>query len=199
VADRLAGEKAASKKNPKVPNGYVLTDWSEPSPIASVPQPGLAFIASAKPASNAASEPEAEVVVKSLDNVNAAELAFRNFFTRGSVLNATRQAQVLWSSLFQIDPDEPQESPEFDFLTGLTLVDLDGGEQLSSKNRALLAPARAIFMDSTGRMRMHNELTDLKEIRQFQMILKADAQAERMRRQERNDDRGGEGRRGRRG
>jgi hypothetical protein len=200
VADRLASEKAKSTKNPKSPNGFVLSEWSDPSPIATVPQPGLAFIASAKPATTANSEPEADVVVKSLDNVNAAELAFHNFFTRGSVLNATRQAQVIWSSLFQIDPEEPQESPEFDFLTGLTLLDLDGGDQLSSKNRALLAPARAIFMDSTGRMRMQNELTDQKEIRQFQGILKADAEAERMRRNEGNDDRGrGEGRRGRRG
>ena len=51
------------------------------------------------------------------------------------MLNFVQKAKIIWSTLYKIDPEEPQDSPQFNFLTGLTLVDLDGGEQLVSKNR----------------------------------------------------------------
>jgi hypothetical protein len=208
VTERLEKEKAAfAKANPKkTPRSlmYRMSEWSEPSPTIVVPQPGLAYIATAKPASanNVNAEPEAKVVIKSLVAAYAAEIALSDFFTRGSVLNRSQHAQIIWSSLLKPDPDEPQpESPSFDFITGITLVDFDGGEQMTSKNRNLLAPARALVMDSSGRLRLKNELDDQKSVRQFDMIMQ-ESEAAARRERERGDDRrggryGGEGGRGR--
>jgi hypothetical protein len=194
VQDRVHKEKAESKKKPPMPKGYRLTDWSEPSPVAVVPQPGLAFIASAKPAnaSNPNAEPEAKLVVKSLDRDNAAEVAVQDGFIRGTVLNLSRHAQVIWSSLYKVDMEKPTESPVFDMLTVLTLLDFEGGESLGRK-KDLTAPARALMMDSAGRMTIQEELTDKKGIRQFEAILKASELAAKQERTMRNEGGGGRG------
>jgi hypothetical protein len=171
---------------------YRMTEWSEPSPIAVVPRPGLTFIAQTKDVGGA--EPEARLIIKSVDSVNAAEVAMDNWFPRGSVLNFSQKAKIIWSTLYKIDPEEPQESPEFDFLTGLTLIDLDGGDQLTSKNRNLTAPARALMMDSSGRLVMQNELAQEKTIREYDFIVKQDAEAARRARAMEDGRGGGTGR-----
>jgi hypothetical protein len=153
-----------------------MSEWSEPSPVAVVPEPGLIFIAQTKDVASA--EPEARLIVKSVDSVNAAEIAHNNWYARGSVLNFAKQAQVIWSSLYKVSAEEPTESPLFRFLTGLTLVDVDGGEQMT-KNRKLLAPARMLMMDSAGRLRMQNELDESKTVRSFDYIMQQSADADR--------------------
>ncbi|MBA3482893.1 MAG: hypothetical protein H0T51_13880 [Pirellulales bacterium] len=175
------------------------TEWSEPSPVAVVPQPGLIYLATAKPPSqsNLNAEPEARLVIKSLDSTDAAEVALGDWFTRGSVLNRSQKAQIIWSSLFKVDPAEPQESPVFDFITGLTLVDFDGGDEMTDANRKLLAPARAIVMDSSGRLRLRNELEDEKSVREYDLIMKASEEASRRERDRGNERRGGRGEGGR--
>ncbi|MCC6493026.1 MAG: hypothetical protein IT424_08390 [Pirellulales bacterium] len=193
VTARLSKEKADRKGKP---NGYLLTEWSEPSPVAVVPREGLIYVASVKPG-NQNSEPEARLVVKSLDADLAAEVAISEFFPRGSVINRERQAQVIWSSLYKPDPENKEESPTFDFLSGLTLLDFEGGESLTSKNRELLAPARALVMDSAGRMRLQNELDDQKDVRQYDMIMKAAKEAAARQRDQGDEGGPGRGRRGR--
>jgi len=75
-------------------------------------------------------------------------------------------------------------------------VDFDGGDQLSPKNRALLAPARALVMDSAGRLRLRNELADEKPVREYDLIIQASEEAAR-RQRDQGDRRGrGEGGRG---
>lgn len=191
VAVRLEKEKQASKNGK--PTGYRLTEWSDPSPVAVVPESGLAYLASVKPASanNINSEPEARLVVKALDAAIAAEVALQDWFRRGSVLNRQQHAQIIWSSLYEINPANPTESPEFQFITGQTLVDFDGGEQLSSKNRNLTAPARALMMDSAGRLRLKEELADEESVRPFNFILEQSEAAARQQR-DRNENRGRE-------
>jgi hypothetical protein len=194
ASERIEKEKAAfAKANPGKPvrsAGYRLTDWSEPSSSTVVPQPGLMYIASVKVANqaNVNAEPEARVVIKSLDADTAAEVALGGFFTRGAVLNASQRAQIIWSSLFKVDPEEPTDSPVFDFVTGLTILDFDGGEPLSSKSRNLLAPARALVMDSAGRMQLRSELDDQKVVRRYDAIMQASDEAAR-RARERGDER----------
>ena len=141
---------------------YRFTDWSEPSPVAVVPQAGLVFVAGAQPATaaNFNAEPEAQLLIKSLDSRTAAEVALAAMFTRGSVLNLLDQhAKVMWSSTFEaVDRNgDLKESPAFDFTTGMTLLDFDGGEPLDG-SRALKAPARAVLMDSAGKLTVHREL-----------------------------------------
>jgi hypothetical protein len=172
---------------------YRMTEYSEPSPIAVVPQAGLTFVAQTKDIGGV--EPEARLIIKSVDSANAAEIAIDNWFPRGSVLNLAQKAKIIWSSLYKIDPNDPQDSPDFNFLTGLTLVDLDGGDQLVSKNRDLMAPARTLMMDSSGRLLMQNELAQGKTIREYDFIMQQDAEAAR-RARETEDGRGPGGRGG---
>jgi hypothetical protein len=195
VTTRLEAERQAAvkAKKPAQPRGMRASEWSEPSPVAVVPQPGLIYLATAKPPSqsNLNAEPEARLIIKSLDATDAAEVALGDWFTRGSVLNRTQKAQIIWSSLFKVDPAEPQESPVFDFITGLTLVDFDGGDEMTPKNRKLLAPARAVVMDSSGRLRLRNELEDEKSVREYDLIMKASEEAARRERERGNERRGG--------
>lgn len=185
----------ARQAKSKTPASYRVTEFSEPSPVAVVPRPGLTFVAQTKDVTSA--EPEARIIVKSVDSANAAEIAFDDWYTRGSVLNFARKAKIIWSTLYKIDQEEPQDSPDFEFLTGLTLVDLEGGDQLG-KNRNLTAPARALVMDSSGRLTMQNELAQGKTIRTYDFIMKQDAEAAR-RAREMEDGRGPGGRGGGRG
>lgn len=175
---------------------YRMTDWSEPSPVAVVPRPGLTYVAQTKDIGSP--EAEARLIIKSVDSVNAAEVAMDNWYPLGSVLNFAQKAKIIWSTLYKIDPEEPQESPSFKFLTGLTLVDLDGGEQLG-KNRNLMAPARALMMDSSGRLLMQNELAQQKTIKGYDFIVQQDAEATRRAREMGDGERGPGGRGGGRG
>jgi hypothetical protein len=199
AAARIEKEKQAAKAKgkPEKPLGYRLTEWSDPSPVAVVPETGLAYLADVKPASanNINSEPEARLVVKALDAASAAEVALHDWFRRGAVINRNQRAQIIWSSIYQVNPAQPEDSPVFEFVSGQTLVDFDGGEQLTSKNRNLLAPARALMMDPAGRLRLKNELTDEKSVRPFDYILEQSEAAVRQQR-ERNENRGREGGRG---
>jgi len=171
---------------------YRMTDWSEPSPTAVVPRPGLTYVAQTKDL--AAPEPEARLIIKSVDSANAAEIAMDNWYPRGSVLNFVQKAKIIWSTMYKIDPEEPQDSPNFNFLTGLMLVDIDGGDQLVSKNRNLTAPARTLMMDSSGRLLMQNELAQGKKIREYDFIMKQDAEAARRAREaDAGGERGGRG------
>ena len=172
---------------------YRMTEWSEPSPVAVVPRPGLTFVAQTKDVASA--EPEARLIIKSVDSDHAAEIAIDEWFPRGSVLNFAQKAKIIWSTLYKVDPTEPQDSPVFNFLTGMTLVDLEGGDQLVPKNRNLMAPARTLMMDSSGRLLMQNELAQGKTIREYDFIMQQDAEAAR-RAREMEDGRGPGGRGG---
>lgn len=167
---------------------YRFTEWSEPSRTAVVPPPGLIYVAGGQPAtpSNYSSEPEAELVIKTLDAAHAAEAAVKEEFTRGSVINMREHAKVIWSNEFKAD--DTVEEPEFNFNTGVTLLDVTGGEKLPN-SRDLTAPARVLLMDSGGRLMIEDELDDYATVRQYNAIVEA---ADEMRRaaNNRDDDRG---------
>ena len=176
-------DNAVVERRKENPARFRKTEWSEPSPMATVPHAGLVYIAGAEPANlaNFAAEPEAKMLIKSLDADETAEVALADMFTRGAVLNLfARQAQVIWSDTFQAtDRDGEQvESPEFDFRTGLTLLDFDGGEDLNG-NKDLKAPARALLMDAAGNIRIESELAAEDDVLTFNLLMEARAEAER--------------------
>jgi uncharacterized membrane protein YgcG len=149
---------------------FRLTEWSKPSPIASVPLPARLYVMAAEPVKEGAynSQPEAELLIKALNSAFAAEIALAESFTRGTVMNLREAAKVVWSNQYEVDKD-----PEFDFTTGATLVDIQGGDKLSSKNRDLLAPARVVLMDAAGKLTIKEELNDLPAVKEYKAILEA--------------------------
>jgi hypothetical protein len=197
-----ANARRAKEVNAKGdPLGYRYSDWSEPSRTATVPLAGLVYIAGAEPANplNFASEPQAKLLIKSLDAKLPAETALAEMFLRGTVLNLfQKQAQIIWSASFQTTDRDgaPQDSPKFNFRTGLTLLDFDGGEVLGG-NRELTAPARALNKDSAGKMMLESELDEYETVWQYNKLMEMKEQAERQQRErERDGDRGGRGGRG---
>ena len=154
---------------------YRLTDWSKPSPIASVPLPARIYLVGAKPAKekNYNAEPEAELLIKALNSKYAAEIALEDKFSRGSVINAHKKATVIWSNYkFTTEQDS-----EFDFRTGITLIDFSGGEKLSRRNKDLTAPTRAVLMDASGRLFLQAELDDLQAVAAYREVLEGGSSA----------------------
>ena len=184
VIQRRQGENAT----------YRMTPFSEPTPVAVVPQPGLVYVAGAKPAneSNYTAEPTAELVLKGVDARSASEAALGEMFLRGTVLNLVGQtAKLMWSTTFeaQSNDGEPRDAPKFNFLTGLTVLDVDGGEQLNG-SRDVTAPARVLLMDSAGRITIKNELDDLTPVQEYDGYMRAAQEAAR---EEAEQERGGGG------
>jgi hypothetical protein len=190
VQERVKAEKEKRGKETVL---YRFSDWSEPSPVASVPQIGLLFVAGAKAAneSNFASEPEAEILIKTLDPEYAAQVGIAEWFKRGSVLNVVDHAKVIWASRFE---PENQQDPEFTFRTGVTLLDFDGGDPLNN-SRDLAAPTRALLMDAAGRLTLQDELENTKQVEEYKQIVKMAEEAKR-RQAEGFGGPGGEGGRG---
>ena len=169
-------------------NDVRLTEWSEPSPIASVPLTGLIYIASAEQANenNFNDQPEAELLIKSLVEEYAAEVALAEKFERGSVVNVTEYAKVIVARNFQLE--EGDKEPEFNFYTGITLLDFDGGERIK-KSKEITAPARALMMDSAGRLMRQSEFDDLETVEEYRQIVE---QAKEASARERGRESGGE-------
>jgi hypothetical protein len=140
---------------------FRLTDWSDPSPIASVPLPVRLYLVAAEPAKPTA-PPEAEILIKALDSKFAAEIARKEKASRGAVLNVREKAEVVWSNNY-----EEEQDPEFNFRTGTTLVDVQGGEKLGKTNRNLVAPGRAVMMDAAGKLSILHELKDAPVVQDF--------------------------------
>ncbi len=161
VTDRRATVKKKMLK-------YRFTDWSKPSPIASVPLPARVYLAAVKPAkeANYNSEPEAELLVKALNAEYAAEIALLRYFPRGSVVNLHDKATVIWANHY-----EAESEPKFDFRTGVTLLDFSGGEKLSKRNKKLVEPARAVFMDPAGRLSVQSELDEVETLEDFRLAV----------------------------
>ena len=145
---------------------YRWTDWSEPSPIASVPLPARIYLVGAKPSreSSYTAEPEAEILIKALNSEHAAEVALDDSFKRGSVMNIFDKAKVVWARKF-----DTLNVPRFRFMTGITVLDFTGGEKLG---RSVLSPARALLMDAAGHLFVQEELDDLETVDEYELILK---------------------------
>lgn len=155
---------------------YRWTDWSEPSPIAGVPLPARVYLVSAKPPreTNFNDEPEAEILIKALNSEHAAEIARDESFVRGSVLNVNDKPKVIWASRY-----EEEETPKMPFLTGVTLLDVTGGDKLT---RDLDMPTRALMMNAAGQLFVQDEMDDLETVDEYEKIIEGG-----------NDPRGGRG------
>jgi len=165
--DPSVSERRGKLKGSKLT--YRFTDWSKPSPIASVPLPARVYLVSAKPAkeANFNAEPEVELLIKALNSQYAAEIARADHFPRGSVINAHEKVTVIWSNYkFTTEQDS-----KFDFRTGVTLLDFRGGEKLSNRNRDLTVPTRAVLMDAAGRLFLQEELEDTGPVDEYQQAL----------------------------
>lgn len=174
---------------------YRFTDWSETSPVVGVPLPGLIYLAGAEPANENSytDEPEAELLVKTLNREFVAVISRADKFVRGSVINmmGVRPDPNTILATSSYEPEEGQD-PKMDLETGITLLDFRGGGGLNG-SRTLTAPARALLMTSAGRLIRQAELDDHETVNEYELYVE---QAKKMRADQRDREEGGGRRRG---
>ena len=109
---------------------------SEPSPIVSVPLQARIYLVNGEPSREESfnAEPEIEVLIQSYEGEKAAETARIDSFSRGNVVNVKDKAVVIWSNSYEPEPKE-----EFNFNTGITILDVAGGQALSRKKPRLIS------------------------------------------------------------
>lgn len=158
----------------RVDQPALMGDWSEPSEPISIPFAGGAYVAGGKPAVQFNDEPRAEVVVQAFDiqqvdpdskMQQAVEAEIKQEVRRGTVLNSSEEAWALVNQgryLRRLD--------KFNFRTGLTVLDMKGGDKLEGDYSR---PTRVLLMDSTGSMRVQDETADLLEVERFTEVWEA--------------------------
>jgi hypothetical protein len=175
VADRQRkewqDEKARRGDKAQRRNYRWVEDWSEPSPTVGIPLGGYVRIASAKPASpeKINDEPTLTTYVESFDlddQGNAIQAAKEKVFRRGYVANSIEKTRYLGP-----DGTWTDEMDDFRFVTGITLLDVDGGEKIS---RDATAPVRALMMGPSGELYLRNELDDKFHVENDKMLFTED-------------------------
>jgi hypothetical protein len=162
---REALERIEADKKP-----YRLAEWSEPSPVISVPMAGSVSIVDAKPPKKGSSaEGSVNVLIQSyaLDADGRAQQAgIKESIRRGSVMNLVEDAEV-------ITPDRQfiEKAPDFKFYTGIMLADFRGGEELA---RSLKRPVQALYMDAGGRLFVRHELDDAQTVEDYEATFEAE-------------------------
>jgi hypothetical protein len=169
VLDRLAqATQAAKAKNRPRPTVRYVDDWSEPSRTAGIPLAGSIKLAEAKlpPAGKFNEEPSVKLLVESFDvdaDNNAIQAATQRDFRRGYVANmTTKDQEYLGPGGLWIDKLE-----SFKFFTGMTVLDMEGGETLG---KDATAPARVLLMDAAGELHIRSEIDDKPAIDYHKLI-----------------------------
>lgn len=150
-----AGKRVAAKPRPTAP---MMTEWSEPGTVISVPLAGDAFVSKAKLTGR---QENVTLLVQAYslnEDRRAIKAAVEKEFIRGDVLNFEEDVEV-------VKPDGRfiVEIEDFEFRTGLTVADFRGGEELPGR---LEAPAKVLMMDAGGRLFMKDQLSDRETIEQ---------------------------------
>lgn len=168
VHARISKEAEEAKKIGKTPQPIRRTEWSEPSMTVGIPLSGDVLVAGVKAPSDALAndEPRLTLLVSSfgVGNENQAIQAAKeeDGFRRGSVANMSEDVEVLVEYGLFID-----EQKDFNFRTGITVVDIRGGEKLS---KDLFTPAQALLMDPTGQLYVRSEVKDFDEVNHHRLL-----------------------------
>ncbi len=143
VLDRQVKEAAAAKLKKSDIFYRVIKDFSDPSPIVGIPMAGNVRLAETKvpPADKFNDEPSVKMLIEAFDvdeTGNPIQTATEKDFHRGYVANTVQDAEYIVDGGEYIDTQ-----PSFKFLTGMTLLDVDGGTKISKESRDLTVPARS--------------------------------------------------------
>jgi hypothetical protein len=144
---------------PKGPNGlrdYLLGEWSDPSPVVGVPLDGRVRLAGATAGDDAKASFLVDGFGRAPDTGVWVQASKLKDFSRGGIVNFVEDAEYLIDTRTHID-----EYDSFKFHTGITVLDVRGGEKLS---RDLQAPSRVMLMGPSGELKIRRELDDAPEV-----------------------------------
>jgi hypothetical protein len=185
-------EEAKKSPNKRTPT-YRFTDWSDPTPTVGIPLAGSVRLVAVKTPSGKSfnDEPMATLLVESFDldeENNAIHAANEKDLRLGYVANMVEDTEYITPDGKSID-----KKSSFKFFTGITLVDVSGGEKLT---RDMQAPARALLLGPAGDLYIQTEMDDAETVRIHKAMF---AKPDKKRSREGDMYRGGEGGRGGRG
>jgi hypothetical protein len=151
---------------------YRFTEWSKPSATIGIPGAGNVRVAELKVPSDKVfnDEPRLKLLVESfgIDDKTgkAMQVSLEKEFRRGWVANLTEDAEVLVDQNRFIEPVD-----SFKFRTGITVLDMRGGERLS---RDKLRPGSALLMSAAGELSVRSELNDAEAVERYHAIFDKD-------------------------
>jgi len=166
VLDRHAKETQAARANKTARVDMRRVEgWSDASPTAGIPLAGSVKLVDIKPASSEKinDEPVAQMLVESVDydeKRNAIQAANKKELRRGNVANMVEDAWYIGEGWID-------EWPDFRFVTGMTVLDMDGGKKLT---RDYTSPGRVLMMGPAGELYIRNELDDKLAIEQHDLV-----------------------------
>jgi hypothetical protein len=132
--------------------------WSEPSPIVGVPGDGYVRLASTQPGE----EPTVNLLVEGFGRLPETGSLIQAAKVKEKVLRGT-VANFVEASEFIIDEGtHVDRADKFSFTTGLTVLDMRGGEKLGRSD--LTTPGRMILMGPTGGLFIRRELDDAEDV-----------------------------------
>jgi hypothetical protein len=111
-------------------------------------------------------EPAVNLLVESFDidaENNSIQAANKKEFRRGSVANFVEDAEYLGPGM----PPWIDTKEDFKFVTGLTVIDIEGGKKLT---KDYLSPGKVMLMGSAGELYIRNELDDKPAVDYHQFI-----------------------------
>jgi len=159
VLDRQA-KQAKDPKTGLKPSYRFVEKWSDPSPTVAIPLAGNVRLADVKiPSSEKVyDEPSTVLLVDAFDSDekgNAIQAAVeKKDFRRGHVSNLVEDTEYV---VYEEGGNMIDTRPGFKFMTGMTLLDIDGGTKLT---RDMTAPASILVMGPSGELYIHHELDD---------------------------------------
>ncbi len=170
VLDRHAKEnQAARAKNSVRPDIRLVEGWSDPSPTVGIPLAGSVKLVDVKPwtPEKINDEPTANLLVEAFDvdeKGNAIQAANKKEFRRGGVANMVEDAKYLGEGWIDVWKG-------FKFNTGMTVLDIDGGKQLTKNYKS---PGRVLLMGPAGELYIRNELDDKLAVQYHDLLYETD-------------------------
>ena len=140
------------------------TDWSEPSPIVSVPN-GSTVLASktegvvirgGTASYLPSNEPKATVLAVAWDGKNSREIPVEMNVSRGMLLNAKKDIEAI-----DVKRSLVVSLKDYPFKTNSMVLDIAGGTKLDS--RGLRSPGTVLIMTSDGHLQFRSEFGDQEE------------------------------------
>ena len=132
----------------------LMTDWSEPSPIISMPRDTQVLVNAVKPAPRANTEPTFQVTVVKWLIRSGVKVSYDSPVMRGQLANFG-------------DIQKREAGGPVNFFSDTTVVDLRGGEHLGKKGSAATSPGEILLVDADGSLSVRNEVDDSAACRQL--------------------------------
>lgn len=180
VRERVEGVRAADEAkfgkdelgNIRRVEEWRYTDWSPVSDVVAVSEIGEEILAGSvtppkerridENVSFEVEEPTGKVVVTEWNRKYAVDVPAEKEVSLGSLLNFTKEADVLDPIKLQI-----KRIPDYHFKTDAIVLDMRGGQPLpgSDKDNVISAPGEYLVIDGDGQLHAQNELDDMDEFR----------------------------------